>query len=632
MESKMSQHWAMYRGDCCELIQDIPDEKIGFSIFSPPFSSMYCYSDEVACMSNCEDDSQFFDHFAYLVPELLRVTKPGRLCSVHCMQLPSTKQHNGYIGIRDFRGEIIRTFVERGWIYHSEVCIWKDPVTAMQRTKAIGLLHKQIVKDSCMSRMGLADYVVTFRKPGVNPEPVAGEFTYYVGDDPPKQIRHLSIDIWQKYASPVWSDIDQSDTLNYRMARDSKDERHICLASGSLILTKQHGHRPIEDVEVGDLVLTHKGRWRKVIAKENTGINSTVSVNAQGVPALTLTPTHKVWAKQVGPVNYPRTKAVKTEPDWVEAVNLNHCYVNLKLPEVETPSETSDLIWWIVGRWIADGHIDLRNVAHISCGSHKMEELLNTIGDIAGNARCPGPTCFQVPLKDRDFRIRNIIKHCGNLAHNKKLPAEAFSLPKELAASLLAGYLSGDGYYLAERNRWYVSSVSRELLLGLKFLVQRVYGCVASIHKARGPRTKEIQGRVVRCKQEWVMSWGGVSHSFSFVDHDGAWKKVKSVTPSIDQTTWNLQVEEDESYTAEGCVVKNCPLQKQVIERCLQLWSNPGDTVLSPFAGIGSEGYMSVKLKRRFIGFELKPSYFKYACKHLKEAEQARMVKRLIED
>lgn len=302
MTQTRGKHWAMYEGDCVELIRDLPDDSIHFSIYSPPFASLFVYSDSERDMGNCSSDEEFFQHYGYLVEEQLRVTKPGRLCSVHCMQLPSTKQHNGYIGIRDFRGEIIRTFVERGWIYHSEVCIWKDPVTAMQRTKAIGLLHKQIVKDSCMSRMGLADYVCTFRKPGINPEPVAGEFTYYVGDDPPKQIRHLSIDIWQKYASPVWSDIDQSDTLNYRMARDSKDERHIC------------------------------------------------------------------------------------------------------------------------------------------------------------------------------------------------------------------------------------------------------------------------------------------------------------------------------------------PLQKQVIERCLQLWSNPGDTVLSPFAGIGSEGYMSVKLKRRFIGFELKPSYFKYACKHLKEAEQARTVKRLIED
>lgn len=228
MRQGQGKHWAMYEGDCVELIRDLPDESIHYSIYSPPFASLYVYSDSERDMGNCTSDEEFFQHYSYLVEEQFRVHKPGRLCSVHCMNLPSTKQHNGYIGIRDFRGEIIRCFTDRGWIYHSEVCIWKDPVLAMQRTKAIGLLHKQMVKDSCMSRMGIPDYVCTFRKPGVNPEPVAGEFEYYVGDNPPKKIRNLSIDIWQKYASPVWDDIDQTNTLNFRMARDSKDERHIC--------------------------------------------------------------------------------------------------------------------------------------------------------------------------------------------------------------------------------------------------------------------------------------------------------------------------------------------------------------------------------------------------------------------
>lgn len=225
----ITDDYSLYHGDCCELIQSVPDESIGFTIFSPPFASLYVYSDSERDMGNCGSDAEFWAHFGFLIPELLRVTQPGRLCSVHCMNLPSTLQSNGYIGIRDFRGDVIRAFEAAGWIYHSEVCIWKDPVTAMQRTKALGLLHKQLVKDSCMSRQGIPDYVCTFRKPGVNAQPVAGELDRFVGDMSTfKSDGKLSIDIWQRYASPIWSDINQSHTLNRSAARDDDDERHIC--------------------------------------------------------------------------------------------------------------------------------------------------------------------------------------------------------------------------------------------------------------------------------------------------------------------------------------------------------------------------------------------------------------------
>lgn len=226
-EMSQGNGWAIYNGDCCEVIPALPDESIGFSVFSPPFASLYVYSDIVNDMGNCESDEQFFEQFSYLVKELFRVTKAGRLCSVHCMNMPSTIQHNGYIGLRDFRGDIIRCFQANGWIYHSEVCIWKDPVTAMQRTKALGLLHKQVCKDSAMSRQGIPDYVCTFRKPGKNADPIAGEFDHFVGTDF-ESTGNFSIDIWQRYASPVWMDIDQSNTLNGRAGRDDKDTRHIC--------------------------------------------------------------------------------------------------------------------------------------------------------------------------------------------------------------------------------------------------------------------------------------------------------------------------------------------------------------------------------------------------------------------
>jgi DNA modification methylase len=219
--------WHLYNGDCCEVIRDIPDDSIGFSVFSPPFASLYVYSDIINDMGNCESDAEFFQHFGFLVEQLHRVIKPGRLCSVHCMNMPSTITNDGYIGIRDFRGDIIRCFQEYGWIYHSEVCIWKDPVTAMQRTKALGLLHKQVCKDSSMSRQGIPDYVCTFRKPGKNPDPIAGEFDHFAGEAF-ERTGNLSIDIWQRYASPIWMDIDQSNTLNARAARHESDTRHIC--------------------------------------------------------------------------------------------------------------------------------------------------------------------------------------------------------------------------------------------------------------------------------------------------------------------------------------------------------------------------------------------------------------------
>jgi hypothetical protein len=188
---------------------------------------LYVYSDIINDMGNCESDAEFFQHFGFLVEQLYRVIKPGRLCSVHCMNMPSTITNDGYIGIRDFRGDIIRCFQEYGWIYHSEVCIWKDPVTAMQRTKALGLLHKQVCKDSSMSRQGIPDYVCTFRKPGKNLDPIAGEFDHFAGEAF-ERTGNLSIDIWQRYASPVWMDIDQSNTLNARAARHESDTRHIC--------------------------------------------------------------------------------------------------------------------------------------------------------------------------------------------------------------------------------------------------------------------------------------------------------------------------------------------------------------------------------------------------------------------
>jgi superfamily II DNA or RNA helicase len=203
-------------GDCVERIKDVGDGEVGYTIFSPPFASLYTYSNSNRDMGNCRSDSEFAEHFGYLVSELYRVTAPGRLVSFHCMNLPTSKERDGFIGIRDFRGELIRAFESVGFIFHSEVCIWKDPVTAMQRTKALGLLNKQKNKDSSMSRQGIPDYLVTMRKPGTNEKPIK-----HTNDEFP-------IAMWQRYASPVWMDVNPSRTLQYKSARDNADERHIC--------------------------------------------------------------------------------------------------------------------------------------------------------------------------------------------------------------------------------------------------------------------------------------------------------------------------------------------------------------------------------------------------------------------
>lgn len=225
------ENFSIYNGDSCEVLKAIPDNSIHYSIFSPPFASLYTYSNSDRDLGNCKTDTEFIEHFKFIVSELYRVLKNGRLISFHCMNLPTTKSRDGFIGIRDFRGELIRLFEEAGFVYHSEVCIWKDPVTAMQRTKAIGLLHKQIVKDSALSRQGLPDYLVTMRKLGDNDEPVSGLLSDYQGENAPEiandEVRN-SINIWQQYASPVWFDIRQSNTLQRESAREDEDEKHIC--------------------------------------------------------------------------------------------------------------------------------------------------------------------------------------------------------------------------------------------------------------------------------------------------------------------------------------------------------------------------------------------------------------------
>jgi DNA modification methylase len=210
------KRWSIYNGDAVEVLAGLPSDSVGLSIFSPPFASLYTYSNSERDLGNCRTSEEFFAHFDFVLAELFRVLMAGRSVSMHCMDLPTSKVRDGHIGLRDFPGDLIRAGERAGFIYHSSVVIWKDPVTAMQRTKALGLLHKTIRNDSSMSRMGIPDRVVTLRKPGENPKAIP----HHPGAYP--------VSRWQEVASPVWMDIDPQDTLQFHAARDQEDERHIC--------------------------------------------------------------------------------------------------------------------------------------------------------------------------------------------------------------------------------------------------------------------------------------------------------------------------------------------------------------------------------------------------------------------
>lgn len=210
------EDWAAYNGDCVSVVSQLPDECIDFSVYSPPFGSLFVYSDSAADMGNSSCDGEFAEHYAYLVREKFRVTKPGRLTAVHCSDLPLTKWKDGAVGIKDFSGDIIRIHQEAGWILHSRRTIWKCPVVEMTRTKHVGLLYKQLRSDSAKSRGGMPDYLLTFVKPGENLEPITHEASEF------------PVEQWQEWASPVWMTVNQTNVLNVKAARSEKDEKHLC--------------------------------------------------------------------------------------------------------------------------------------------------------------------------------------------------------------------------------------------------------------------------------------------------------------------------------------------------------------------------------------------------------------------
>jgi DNA modification methylase len=246
IQQDKGQQWQLYNGDCCEVLRDLPDESIDFGIHSPPFSSLYIYGNSIADMGNCADDAEFFRHYQFAIKELFRTTVKGRLCAVHCKDLPRYANVYGTTGLIDFPGACIQEFESAGWVFHSRVTIWKCPVTERERTNNNGLLHKTVKRDTSQVRQGMADYLLLFRRPPedglMSDKPVERPtgFDRYIGEvaiDSPehpskyartKPASDPSIDIWRRYAEPVWWDISQTNVLNFKLAKDAKDERHIC--------------------------------------------------------------------------------------------------------------------------------------------------------------------------------------------------------------------------------------------------------------------------------------------------------------------------------------------------------------------------------------------------------------------
>lgn len=231
VEQDLGANYTLINGDCVEVLAGLPDRSIDFSIFSPPYGgTLYTYSNSPRDIGNCRSDEEFYQHFGFVMDHLRRLVKPGRIVAVDCMNIPAMKSRDGYIGLKDFRGDLIREFIKRDFIFHSEHCIWKDPLIEATRTKAIGLMHKQLCKDSTMSRAGIPQYLIAFRVPGANADPVAHPhgLSSWIGEDDPANKGNPSHERWRRYASPVWMDINPSRTLNYRSARAEEDEKHIC--------------------------------------------------------------------------------------------------------------------------------------------------------------------------------------------------------------------------------------------------------------------------------------------------------------------------------------------------------------------------------------------------------------------
>lgn len=686
--------WLVANNDCVPETESMADNSVDLIVTSIPFSNHYEYTPSYNDFGHTDNNDHFWAQMDYLTPQLLRVLAPGRIYACHVKDriLFGNVTGAGIPTVSPLHAEAIFHARRHGFDYLGMITVVTDVVRENNQTYRLGWSEQ--CKDGTKMGVGSPEYILLFHKPQTDrtrsyaDTPVskskieytrarwqvdAHAFWRSAGDRllTPEELAQLPPDQYSRlfteqtlrsiydyeshvrvaeildakgalpatfmalspgsWAPDVWHDVNRMLTLNTTQSARNQ-QMHVCLARGSLVLTKG-GYKPIEEVNVGELVLTHKGRWRPVLVKQNTGVRPVVNLRAQGVPGAVMTPDHKVWTRDTrGYADRTFRTAARQEPAWVDASETVGSFVNRKLaPEESTDGDST--LWWTVGRWLADGHIDGRGCAVISVGHTKVEEFDARIGRFGGNP-ARDLTALQYQLRDPGRVLRNILKDCGRGAVGKRLPAVAYTLPADQAGALLDGYLSGDGHYLPDRRRWTASSVSKELMLGIAYLAQRVYGAVASVYPGRLGRSGVIQGRDVHMRPDWILSFDLADNQRrkrATILNDGAWMKVRGAEYAGEVETWNLRVAEDESYHADGMIVKNCPLQFDIVDRLINRYSNPGDIVYDPFGGLMTVPVRALKLGRRGRGVELNAGYFFDGVKYLQAEERRRSMPSLFD-
>lgn len=676
-----SDLFTVANNDCVAEAQLQATDSVDLIVTSIPFANHYEYSPSYNDFGHTTGNAHFWAQMDYLTPELLRILKPGRIYACHVKDRINFGNVTGagLPTVSPFHAEALFHGLKHGFDYMGMVTVVTDVVRENNQTYRLS--YSEMCKDGSKMGVGSPEYILLFHKPQTDrtkgyadsriakakseyslarwqvdahafwrssgnrqltaaemasygPAKLAKLFTEYSLQQVYDYQFHVRIgeELQARGALPtefmslapgshhpdVWHDVTRMRTLNGEQAKRAV-EKHVCLARGSLVLTRR-GFVPIQDVGVGDLVLTHEGRWRAVEVVANTGIRPVVNLRAQGVAALALTPEHKVWSR-TSTWARARDGAERAQPEWVRADESVGGYVNLKLPPVED-SDLTERECWLLGRWLADGHVGVRGDFHVSVGPDKLADFDRMAGEHAGMRA--ERTAVQVRLKALRSVMVAALERCGAGAAEKQVPGDLLSLPVDKARALLEGYLSGDGHFVADRGTWMATSVSRALLLGIAMLAQRVHGAVASLRSGRPAGTTTIEGREVKTRQEWLLSFDieGARRKAPFILDDGAWKKVRSAESVGEVETWCLRVEEDASFTAEGCIVANCPLQFDIVDRLIERYSMPGEVVYDPFHGLGTVGVRAIHLGRLARGSELNPAYFMDQVHYLRAAEQ----------
>lgn len=674
------KYYKAVNNDCILETENMPDNSVDLIVTSIPFSNHYEYTATYNDFGHNQNTQRFFEQMNYLTPNLLRILRPGRVfaCHVKDRVLFGNATGTGMPTMEPFHAMCIKHYMEHGFMYFGMITVVTDVVRENNQTYRLGWTEQ--CKDGTKMGVGCPEYILLFRKLPTDTSrayadvPVTKDKADYTRAQwqidahgfwrssgnrllTKAELQSIPVDnlqaVYRKYSREsvysyeehvalakrldengklpasfmvvapgswnmeVWDDINRMRTLNTSQSR-KRAQMHVCLAKGSLILTRT-GYKPIEAVEIGDMVLTHKGNWKPVIAKRCTGVNPVIQTKAQGVANLITTPDHKLWARKTDKVRV-KDYMQKTEPLWIEAQNCKGGYVNLKLPDVEENDLTLQE-WWIVGRYLADGHKGTRGDYFISVGKGKIEEFEVKAAGYFGTSR--QLTARQYRLKNLPEHLKSTLEACGRGAANKQVPIAGICANQAEAQALLDGYLSGDGNKTG--NAVSATSISRALVLGMAMVAQRAHGVIASVFKGKPAGKAVIEGREVNTLQDWVMSWRESNHHHEgIILDDGAWKKVKEPVKCGEAETWSIQVEDDASYTAEGCIVKNCPLQLDIVERLINRYSNPGDVVLDPFGGLMTVPLVAVQKERFGIGIELSADYFRDGVGYLQTAEMQR--------